>query len=146
MRHATRVGLVGLIVATLGGCGDSAPPAVPVEGTITLDGKPAANLMVQFNPTGTGDRVPFGSSAVSDSAGKFVLKCETGAPGAVPGSHKVTVYDNALADEDDASLGKRGVKRPVNRVPAVYSATTSTPLTVTVEAGKTGYTLDVKSK
>ena len=40
--------VLGTIVLT--GCGDSGPVLVPVEGTVTLDGKPLANKSLMFVP------------------------------------------------------------------------------------------------
>lgn len=80
---------------------------VPVSGTITLDGQPLAGANITFQPTGgekAGSAGP-GSGAVTDAAGKYVLKTAEAkpCPGAVVGKHTVRItgaQDQRAADDD----------------------------------------------
>jgi hypothetical protein len=84
------VGLLALFPFA-SGCGPtySGPPLVPVEGTVTLDGKPLADATVTFIPTGaTMGQSSFGST---DTEGHFVLKTAEGHAGAPAGRYKVVI-------------------------------------------------------
>jgi hypothetical protein len=61
---------------------------------VTIDGQPAADLRLEFWPTG--DYGPK-SAATTNAAGRFVLWTWDGETrGAVVGTHKVVVRDNTL--------------------------------------------------
>lgn len=90
------LGLLSSAVVT--GCGSGGPQkvipekAVPVTGTVTLDGKPLDNARVTFYPSSSaqGD----GSSGTTDSAGKYELQSVFGSEvvvGAAPGKYKVVI-------------------------------------------------------
>jgi hypothetical protein len=78
------------------------------------------------------------SSAVTDATGRFVLTADDGRPGAVTGPHRVVLIDNAFVAEDEPNPMQVKQPRPkgVNRIPRDYLAPTTTPLKVTVEAGR----------
>ena len=80
------------LVATVGcGPGSDIPPLGKVSGKLTLDGKPAANMSVEFHPdnsAGTKGPMSFG---ITDGEGKFSLYTGSGAEGAVVGKHIVVV-------------------------------------------------------
>jgi hypothetical protein len=133
---------LGLLAAACVGCGSS-PTLVEAQGTVIgPDGKPLPNVLVMFTPTATGGAKVISSTGVTDETGKFVLTADTGQPGAVLGTHKVTLVDNALATEDEPQAGSR--PRPKNRIPPDYSSPATTRLEVTVEAGKTHHELKVR--
>jgi len=138
MIHTLRsIAVAGTLAALAVGCGASGPILIETEGTVTgSDGKPLANVMVQFTPVDSGGAKVVSSTGVTDAAGKFVLKADTGRIGALAGTHKVTLVDNAVAEVPDEDLGKKRIKA-VNRIDADYGSPTTTPLEVTVEAGKT---------
>jgi hypothetical protein len=99
-------GLVLIAIGVLGvvGCGSGSDKVVPVSGTITLDGQPLAGANITFQPTGAGSAGP-GSGAVTDAAGKYVLKTAEKAPrpGAVVGKHTVRIagaQDQRAPDDD----------------------------------------------
>jgi hypothetical protein len=77
------IGVVAITVAA--GCNAKSKP-VKVSGTVTLDGKPIADVLVTFNST-TGGRP---ASARTDSAGKYELTTFNTGDGALPGEYKVT--------------------------------------------------------
>lgn len=139
----TAAALLLAAAAALAGC-SAGPGLVAVEGTLTgPDGKPMADVLVQFAPDAPGGKA-LGSSGVTDAAGAFVLTADDGRPGAVPGPHRVTLVDSAFTADDDATLGKANRPKRVNRVPKPFSEPTATPLKVTVESGKKRYDLQMK--
>jgi hypothetical protein len=83
--------LLSALALGLGGCSNDpwnpvdTLPRVPVAGTVTLDGTPLAQGMIQFNPTGetTGTTV-----AAEITGGKYAIEK---AQGPVPGKHKVLI-------------------------------------------------------
>jgi hypothetical protein len=103
--------LVGLVGMT--GCGEGADFA-PVEGKVTLAGKPLADAYLTFQPkTGTPEQVSVGKT---DSEGHFVLtQFGTDRPGALVGMHRVsmtTIAPDAMTDER--------TKLPRDRIPKRY--------------------------
>jgi hypothetical protein len=120
-----------LIVAALAaGCGGGKKfTLVPAEGTLTIGGRPAANISIQFLPDvmkgGTGPT----SYAVTDADGKFRLKTYEGQDGAVEGQHTVILAD---LDEERPPQGQ-----PVKKLPRLDSRYTTAAggLTADVKAG-----------
>lgn len=130
---------IGIAAVLAAGCGQQKAEVVPVEGTLTINGKPMGNVLIQFQPRKWPENIPvLSASAVTDDAGKFVLKAGDGRLGAPPGEHKVTLADNNLATEGEPDT-KSGKPPLENRVPPECQTTTKTPLTITVEAGKKQY-------
>jgi hypothetical protein len=90
------------------GC-DSGPKYVPVSGVITLDGKPYGNAVITFQPVLTANNANpgRGSSAETESDGRFVLKTDEGKPGAVVGKHKVRIMSKGthVSDNFDPQKG-----------------------------------------
>lgn len=81
------------------GCGGSSNPVAPVNGVVTLNGQPVADMVVTFTPvpgkTATvGDDNQPGKSATgnTDAEGKFTLSTYERGDGALIGEHKVTVF------------------------------------------------------
>ncbi|MEM1062202.1 MAG: hypothetical protein AAGJ97_07735 [Planctomycetota bacterium] len=88
----------GVIAATLCiGCADQEKyPFAPVSGVVTIDGVPAANIRVRFQPlpaaeTGQTMESPPASSAITDQGGRFVMRKAVGDAdnGAFVGGHSV---------------------------------------------------------
>jgi hypothetical protein len=78
--------LGGLCVA---GCGSGA--VVPVQGTVTVDGKPLPGGTVVFHPDPAGDGTPRQEArATIQLDGSYHLSTN-GRPGAVPGRYKVCI-------------------------------------------------------
>lgn len=135
MRHVVVRGLgFGLLAAGLAGCGGGLQYA-EVEGTVTQNGKPLEKIQVEFHPDGTGPR----SIAVTDAAGKYVLKSEgDGRDGAVVGPHRVVLRDLSIypekvsRDEMNIDFGK-GKKI---RIPASYGDPSKTPVQKSVASGQ----------
>lgn len=116
------------------GCQKPAAKIVPVEGTISLDGRPMPNLMIQFMPDAfRGTDGPL-STAISDGAGNYVLKCGNGKAGAAVGTHRVVIID---PEKKPAPQGSDEPVKP-GRISFVYQDARSTPLIIQVppEGGK----------
>ena len=91
--------LAGACAFGLAGCSSS--DYAPVSGVVTLNGKPARNVMVMFQPTATKDKPNpgRGSTCFTDENGRFVMKTDDGMTGAAIGKHRVrisSVYSEKL--------------------------------------------------
>jgi len=99
------------------GCGGSGKVA-PVSGVVTLDGKPVAQVAVNFQPMASeGNNVP-GPAAigVTDSSGHFEMRLIDGSGnGATVGKNQVRICVNATGDADDPNRVK-----PTFKIPARY--------------------------
>ena len=102
----SRILLSALSIAFCVGCGGGAPSDQPdlanVSGTVTLDGKPLANAMVEFSPDGDG-RPSTGSTS---SDGSYTLQYTADNSGAKIGGHTVTV--SVLGADEDYAEGEGG--------------------------------------
>ena len=144
--------LLGTMVFT--GCGGSGPELAPVEGTLTLDGKPLANKTLVFTPIG--DTSGHGAGGSSDAEGKYTLKAMV--PGATrsymgipPGRYRVTVFEPMFpvdssveedGDEPAVAVGPgMGNRRP--DFPGVYG-TDRSPLVY--EVPESGGVINVELK
>ncbi len=145
--------LLATIVLT--GCGESGPDVVPVEGTVTLDGKPLANKSLMFMPIdGTAGH---GAGGASDAEGKFTLKAVVpGATkeyrGAVPGRYRVNVFEPMIAgdiseeeegDEPAVAMGP-GSGSGKSEIPAIYG-TDRSPLVLEVPESGGEINVELKS-
>ena len=133
--------MIALLLTGLVGCGGGSSPQ-SAKGKVTLGSTPLANVTVHFIPAES-DAKAGGATGVTNDAGEYTLKTDTGREGIVPGKYKVVVFDNAM-DDDDANLGKANRKLKVNRVPRAYSDVSTTPITITIEAGKTDYPITIQ--
>lgn len=146
-----------LFICFVGGC--SGPQFASVEGVVTLDDKPLADVEVQFIPDpAVGTNGP-PASAYTDRDGRYQIAA-TGASGAIVGKHRVCINDATImmpgggqteADADMESgipgrnAAKQLPKRP--RVPTVYSDATRTPIpTVEIQPGTQTRNFTLKSK
>ena len=121
------VGLLSLLV----GCGQPAYKLAPVSGTVTLDGEPLADGVVNFQPKGqTGKAAAPGSVGRTDSAGNYQLTTIYDEPGASPGFHKVKIYsyspESAAASDVDTGPNQE-------RVPERYNYRTKLTCEVSAE-------------
>ena len=111
------------------GCGRSdGPQTAPVKGTLTMAGKPLANVSVTFLPT---QRGPIATGNTNEN-GEFILTTVRPGDGAPIGSHKVAL-----------GAAEEGQKRPA--IPDRYGRPDTTDLTAEVKAGQTNvFTFEVK--
>jgi hypothetical protein len=99
-RHAFVLAWAGCLL--ISGCSSEvAEPALgKVMGTVTVDGQPGANLLIQFEPqsmaTGTAAaEVGALSTATTDAGGAYILNYKGEPSGAVVGQHIVRVTSAA---------------------------------------------------
>jgi len=123
-----------LLTAALAGCGQKAPrnpDAVPVSGTVTLDGQPLSGASVNF----WSERDQFAGTTGPD--GRYTL-----VPGADPGTYTVTV--SKTGGKGPGGVGVEPGFEPTEaivpitqRIPPQYSNRTHSRLTFTVNAAGT---------
>jgi len=132
------------------GCGKpSPPPLAPVQGRVTIDGKPVPHALVCFYPLFEGFGGEVIAEGISDREGRYSLACPLG-QGACVGRHKVTVSDAPTpADTREQSAEAqarlqdhlRGLtNRPIG---VIFGSVATTPLEVEVTAGGGGYDLPI---
>jgi hypothetical protein len=102
-----------------------------VDGVVTLDGIPLAEIRVLLEPKSVGNRDSgTGSYGLTDQNGRFVLRmCDNDDLGANLGLHSVILSDRRT--EVDADAGDIG-KTPKSRIPVKYL---DSPLTFEVKSG-----------
>jgi len=132
--------LIGVVAVVALGCGGS-KKAVPVSGTVTLDGKPLANATVSFQPwapKGKMDAGGVGSTGKTNEKGEFTLTLVNGGTGAVTGKHRVVILSHTQAADDDGDARpKRGGPEITNRVPERYGPGGKDELSFDVPSGGT---------
>jgi hypothetical protein len=90
MWRTRTIAVCGIALAILAGCGGS--NLVPVEGTITLDGKPVTEGTIGMELVG-GPKDFRLFSGETDAAGHYVIRpFEHGGTGAVPGEYRVMIH------------------------------------------------------
>lgn len=130
---------MALLLFTLSvlGCGGS-PDGLPPTQTlvVTLDGKPGARLNLQL----VSDTGPVGSGATGED-GRVSIRGPKDQPIA-PGTYPVIVTDAGETEENPMAAQKR----TASRIPASYGRKSTTPVKITIEAGKMEYAVELKSK
>lgn len=112
--------MVAVTVFGLIGCGgdDFKPELGLVSGSVTLNGAPAPDLNVTFEPQGeVGKKSVVGTSstAITDAQGKYELKYGgSGAKGAVVGKHVVRIESAAGGGPAGGATGAALVAIPEN--------------------------------
>jgi hypothetical protein len=121
-----------------------------VEGVVTLDNEPLANVIVSFVPESRAEVQPPISTAKTDEQGRFKLQSKrngtTERPGAVLGKHAVLVTEQVAGSRkrtDDSEEMEAGL--PTRKVPSHYGFPGQTPLTIDVTADKHDYPLTLTS-
>lgn len=85
------------------GCGGADVPEVgDVSGTVTIDGKPGANIRVSFIPVAGGRS----SSGTTDESGHYVLQYSPDAMGALIGKHQAMIAPPEPSADIDSSKPK----------------------------------------
>src|SRR5260370_38634406 len=93
-RHGLRLTMlsVGALVATASVCGPKFT-FVPVEGTVTKNGRPLANVEVVFLADPDTDTLGPRATGRTDKAGRYRMRTGRGDDGAGPGTHLGLVPD-----------------------------------------------------
>lgn len=136
----------GLLLAVAIGCalvlgcggGSSRPPTYPVEGTVTLGGKPLADATVTFRPDGsTPGQQP--ANGKTDAEGRYRLTTFSNGDGAMAGDYRVTLmkFDEVssgavAADGDDYVPPSGPLPTPKNQLPKKFADPDKSGLTATV--------------
>src|SRR5688572_8699671 len=114
------------------GCGGPEHPDVgEVTGTVTLDGAPLADATVMFQPSSGR-----GSMGTTNAEGKYSLTYLDGVPGAVLGSHKVSIRTGVPGEDGQPPLVKE-------KLPAKYHS--HTELTADVKSDPNTIDFDLTS-
>jgi len=131
---------VTIVVSGLAaGCGP--PFNKKVEGVVTLDGKPLANVLVQFVPLGsTGAQRPI-SSGTTDADGSFKLTSGKNKNGAIIGKHKVVIMEASRRTREGRIDGARGLDLDL---PLEYSSAADSPIEVDVTSDKHTYEFNLR--
>jgi len=111
------------------GCGGGIELA-PAEGVVTLDGDPVEGAAVMLVPDAGGPT----ATGVTNAQGQFVLHT-TNEPGALVGSHRVTVIKNELSGLVNGLPGPGGLKTTWH-TPQRYSRPDTSGLTAAVNKGR----------
>jgi hypothetical protein len=144
MRRGGRATLAALALVAAAGCGGPKYTFGEVEGTVKIDGKPAAKVLVQFMPDPGRSTSGPTAEAETDEQGRYKLRCEMPsmnirADGAVVGWHRVVLTD---VGRIPAEQGKTG---PPPRVAPRYSLAT-TELSYEVKPGKQTIDLEASAR
>ncbi len=134
--------LIFLILFTLPGCGKKGPEIVPVSGTVTFQGKPVGNLILNFEPE---DGRP--SWAQTDESGKFQAKYDASQDGVKVSKHKVWIIwqpKNVLDQQIEQGLmkGKSSKTAEIRQILTKYGDVKSTPLNLEITKAETN--LEIK--
>jgi len=135
-----------LVAVLVGGCARKPDPVlVPASGVVTLDGKPLGHVLVRFSPAERGLSAAWISEGTTDNEGRYELGSPMG-PGAVTGTHRVTVSEGGVPDEIRDDQGKVAAwlgKLAGRPLPGRYGTIATSPLEVTVGPSGAGVDLDL---
>ncbi len=151
MRQRLRVGwfMVAVVALVAAGCGrkSNMPPLMPVEGLVTLDGKPLAEASVHFHPVG--DTRGRGAAANTDAEGRYSLIAPDGSKGAPMGEYKVVIGKLVMPDGSlfSGADGLAPMDSPAREaVPERYSDYERSVLTAKVPEGGESIDFPLSSK
>ena len=126
------------------GCesGPDLPPTVPVEGVVTLDGKPGADATVVF----IADQGTYNATGVTDPDGHFEMRAFQEKTGVVVGSYKVEINKTIVEPRAGGREGETDVNLKLG-LPRRYATFTTSGLTIQVpEAGNQDVKFELKTK
>jgi len=127
--------------AAASGCGSGEDRLVPVEGVVTLDGKPLTVGGVAFKPDATkGNKTQHQPVGELDENGRYTLTT-TNRPGAPPGWYKVLVFSSEQMKDSLRGGAPTDPKWVTDRK---YTAEATTPLSVEVVEGAKDRAYDLK--
>lgn len=127
------------------GCGEAndrgdLPPTYPVSGTVTMNSRPLAGAILNFQLV-DGSR---GAVGKTDANGRYQLSTFKSNDGAVSGEYRVTVVKYPPPPSDSSGPGDENTKsgsnvpdaEPQSLLPTKYSNPKTSGLTTTVTRGK----------
>ena len=138
--------LIVVITAALG-CGSDVPKGpekistTPVDGVVTLNGKPAAEVSVSLHHS-EGKVAPRG---ISDKDGKFSIATYGKDDGAPAGKYKVTAAKNMTKEISPGVLAPPPPGGFKSDIPTKYESVNTTDISVEIKAGeKNSLKIDLK--
>lgn len=138
--------LIVVITAALG-CGSDAPKGpeklstTPVDGVVTLNGKPAAEVSISLHHS-EGKVAPRG---ISDKDGKFSIATYGKDDGAPLGKYKVTAAKNMTKEISPGVLAPPPPGGFKSDIPTKYESVNTTDISVEIKAGeKNSLKIDLK--
>lgn len=148
---SSRSGLLGksiiLLAVSLGICGCSGEVNLKPEGstaevaqtigTVTFQGKPLANAIVEFHPQGEG--VP--GTGTTEENGRFAISTFSNKDGATKGFHAVTVM---VAPQGPMVPGLEEEYLKDSPIPRKYADASKTPLVVEVKESGNNFDLKIE--
>jgi hypothetical protein len=146
------IAMIGLVALAAAGCSgrSSSDGTLPISGTVTLDGKPAALTIITFWSTQEGAEAAGVDRTTSDDSGKFTLGEEGNEKqkgvGLAPGEYKVTLSRTVDRSGKPVIEGGKATE-PVTATetfPDGYQDKSATPLVIEVSPDKTTFTFDIK--
>lgn len=139
MRGISRMLPFCLAIAAFAGCSKRETVVlVPAEGFLTINGKPAANIMVQVLPDALQGAKGPTSTGVTDEVGWFKLTTVDGREGAVLGPCKIVLADLL---EERAPQGERTI---LPRIPASYTVVSPQSLSSEIKEDEEPIKIDLK--
>ena len=133
------------------GCSNR-PVLIPVEGKVTMNGKPLGNVRVDFHPDPDKGTTGNGSTATTDADGNFKLTYQENKVGAIASHHRIIltdldVFGNVFVGRGDyrtdAPGGPKETPRKA-RFSEKYTSLSGTPFKEEVKAGMGAVSIDVK--
>ena len=164
-RSVSEAGLAAVLVVSavlvpFAGCVGKRPYG-EVEGMVTLDGQPLANVEVVFLPDPEKGNTGKRSVALTDAQGRYRLSSDAGQEGARAGFHRVCINDllaglpgvaspqsltpsHRRGPAGDSDPGAQPQKESRARFPAEYSSALGTPFRdIEIKPGSQRIDLDV---
>jgi hypothetical protein len=150
VRFLSKVFLLATLAAAPGCQRERPMNFAPVEGTVTLAGKPLANVIVVFwGDAESSANTPL-SSGATDAAGHYRLHTDQGDDGAVVGRHRVCILEGGIFRNGHAPNGERHTRlnpkdsSTPSQVPLSYAYKDQTALHADVRPGEQVIDLEVK--
>ena len=126
-----------IAILVLCGCSKSGLELAPVTGKVTYQNHNLTHGQVVLIPTGE-TKGPAGMGSIQPDGTYTIMTAQK--PGAIVGTHKVTVSCRRKPTEAEV----QALAATPLLIPAQYAAEPTTPLTLTVESGGTEYNIDLK--
>ena len=136
-----------MVITAVFGCGSDVPKGpekistTPVDGVVTLNGKPAAEVSVSLHHS-EGKVAPRG---ISDKDGKFSIATYGKDDGAPAGKYKVTAAKNMTKEISPGVLAPPPPGGFKSDIPTKYESVNTTDILVEIKAGeKNSLKIDLK--